>query len=164
MGCLDKIILKFPTRFWSARANWFLSLKNDAPWGVSFTNLEKAAPGSNLLVMWHYGELARSREMMSDAQVVSIALAELRAAFGNSVPAPIAQYVTRWANDPFSRGSYFYPKIGSIGNDISELAKSVNNRLYFAGEATNRDYFGTVHGAYSSGIREANTIIRQATI
>jgi monoamine oxidase len=39
------------------------------------------------------------------------------------------------------------------------LSNAVNNKLFFAGEHTIREYRGTVHGAYLSGIREADKII-----
>jgi monoamine oxidase len=39
------------------------------------------------------------------------------------------------------------------------LSNAVNNKLFFAGEHTEREYRGTVHGAYLSGIREADKII-----
>jgi len=163
MGLLDKIIMQFSTRFWPANVNWFLSLKSASPWGVSFTNLEKAQPGRNLLVMWHSGSTARLRESLPDAQIIrTIAMPELRAAFGRGVSPPTRHYVTRWASDPLTRGSYSIPKIGAPVRDFDELAKSVDNRLFFAGEATDPRYFGTVHGAYRSGLREAAKIIAQA--
>jgi monoamine oxidase len=36
------------------------------------------------------------------------------------------------------------------------LAESLDEALYFAGEATESDYFGTAHGAYLSGMRAAS--------
>jgi monoamine oxidase len=39
-----------------------------------------------------------------------------------------------------------------------DLAQSIDNRVFFAGEATDRKYFGTVHGAYLSGLRVAGEI------
>ena len=39
------------------------------------------------------------------------------------------------------------------------LAQPVDGRLFFAGEATNRQYFGTVHGAYLSGVRAAKELL-----
>ena len=111
MGLLDKIILQFSTRFWPANVNWFVSLKSASPWGVSFTNLEKAQPGRNLLVLWHSGSTARLRESMTDAQIIrTVAMPELRAAFGRGISAPTRHYVTRWANDPLTRGSYSIPE------------------------------------------------------
>lgn len=38
------------------------------------------------------------------------------------------------------------------------LAKSLNDQIFFAGEATERDYFATAHGAYLSGLRVAEEI------
>ena len=39
------------------------------------------------------------------------------------------------------------------------LATEVSNKLFFAGEHTEKAYRGTVHGAYLSGLREADKII-----
>jgi polyamine oxidase len=39
------------------------------------------------------------------------------------------------------------------------LAEPAGERLMFAGEATNPEFFGTVHGAYLSGVREAERIL-----
>jgi polyamine oxidase len=160
MGQLGKVILKFPRRFWPADANWFLSLKSSAPWGVGFASLEAVHPGQNLIVMWHHGALARQREELDDNALVRIALDELRAASGEDVPQPTSRLITRWGRDPFSRGAYFFPKVGSPISDVAELAKPVGKRLFFAGEATNADYFATVHGAIASGRREARKIMQ----
>ena len=35
--------------------------------------------------------------------------------------------------------------------------------ILFAGEATHAHYFGTVHGAYLSGVREAKRILKQSS-
>lgn len=42
------------------------------------------------------------------------------------------------------------------------LGESVNNRLFFAGEATNPDNYASVHGAYLTGLREAKKIMSLA--
>ena len=34
--------------------------------------------------------------------------------------------------------------------------------ILFAGEATHADYFGTVHGAYLSGVRESKRILEHS--
>lgn len=161
MGCLGKVFLEFSERFWPPDVNWILSLKSAAPWGVAFSTLDRVIPGRHILIMWHSGALARKREAMSDEAVVKIALQELRVATGKNVTAPLRARITRWSTDPFSCGAYFFPKVNSPLTDVEELAKPVDNRLFFAGEATSLGSFGTVHGAIMSGVREAERILRE---
>jgi monoamine oxidase len=69
-------------------------------------------------------------------------------------PKPIAAVLTRWHDDPFARGAYSVVPPGASSADFDALAEPVGP-LLFAGEATNRAYRGTVHGAYLSGLRAA---------
>ena len=75
------------------------------------------------------------------------------------IPDPIASLVTRWRDDPFARGSYSYLAKGSKPKDRDRIAKPNSGRLFFAGEATDRDFPATVHGALLSGQRAAKEII-----
>jgi len=74
---------------------------------------------------------------------------------------PRASIVTRWAQDPFSRGSYSYLAAGSTLADRATLGATVDNRLYFAGEATSIDYAASVHGALLTGFEAADAIVAQ---
>ena len=74
-------------------------------------------------------------------------------------PEPTGALVTRWAADPYARGSYSFLAVGSSPADLRALAEPVGERLLFAGEATHEEFFATVHGAYMSGIREAERIL-----
>jgi monoamine oxidase len=64
-----------------------------------------------------------------------------------------------WQNDPFSRGAYSYAKAGSDGA-AEALAGSIDNTLFFAGEATDSEFTGTVHAAMASGYRAAKEILQ----
>jgi monoamine oxidase len=64
----------------------------------------------------------------------------------------------RWGQDPFALGSYSYLPVGSTPDDLDTLAAPFG-RVHFAGEATNRDFQATVHGAYLSGLREAQRLL-----
>ncbi|HEU0095813.1 MAG TPA: FAD-dependent oxidoreductase, partial [Rhizomicrobium sp.] len=64
---------------------------------------------------------------------------------------------SRWAHDEFARGSYSHALPGHA--DAREvLAAPVDNRLFFAGEATSPNFFTTAHGAQESGVRAAREI------
>jgi monoamine oxidase len=68
-------------------------------------------------------------------------------------------YSHDWQTDPFSLGAYSYGKVGA-DKAQETLATPIGDKLYFAGEATDRTgHNGTVHGAISSGYRAAHQIL-----
>ena len=62
-----------------------------------------------------------------------------------------------WRGDPRIRGAYFAAVPGS-GRRRAALAAPIDERLYFAGEATALEFFATCHGAYPTGIATAETV------
>ncbi|OEL28771.1 Lysine-specific histone demethylase 1-like protein 1 [Dichanthelium oligosanthes] len=104
-------------------------------------------------------------EQASPMENVEKVLETLRKIFspkGIEVPNPLQAICTRWGTDSFTYGSYSYVAIGASGDDYDILAESVHDRVFFAGEATNRRYPATMHGALLSGYREAANILRAA--
>ena len=79
-------------------------------------------------------------------------------ACGSSPPQPTGSHVTRWGTDPSFLGSYSYWAVGSSPADNVSLSLP-EGRVRFAGEATDQLYFGTVHGAMLSGMREAGLLL-----
>jgi polyamine oxidase len=159
MGLLNKVVLQFPQRFWP-QGNWLLNIDLEDPYVNSFSSLEGIFPNSNILVVWQYGKIARERENLSDQDWIALVTNQLKTAFGNEAAIqPTSAMVTRWGQDPFSRGSYSFPKVGSSNKDIGLLEQEIDGKIYFAGEATSSHYRGTVHGAFESGLREANKIL-----
>ena len=61
--------------------------------------------------------------------------------------------ITRWNQDPFSLGSYSYTPVGSKQSQRRQIAMPIENRVFFAGEATSQFFPATVHGAFLSGVR-----------
>ena len=74
------------------------------------------------------------------------------------MPEPTAALITRWAADPWSLGSYTYLPPGASPDDIDALAAPEHARLAFAGEGTSRLYYGNVHAAVLTGLREARRL------
>ena len=66
--------------------------------------------------------------------------------------------VSAWGFDPWIRGAYSSQKPGS--RDMRKrLAEPLDERLYFAGEATSGNFLNTAHGAYISGGRAVNEVM-----
>jgi len=83
----------------------------------------------------------------------------LRKMYGQSIPEPVGHLVTRWNQDPFSLGSYSYVPVGSKQSLRRQIGTPVENRVFFAGEATSQFFPATVHGAFLSGVRAAYEIM-----
>ena len=69
------------------------------------------------------------------------------------VPQPLSMRRTDWAGDAFARGSFSFPAVDATPEHRAALRESVNDRVFFAGEATAIDEPGTVQGARESGLR-----------
>ncbi|MGL4405566.1 MAG: FAD-dependent oxidoreductase [Notoacmeibacter sp.] len=105
------------------------------------------------------GDDALQAAKMTDRQIaqeISESVALARRSASSRVSDVI---VSRWMDDPYALGAYSYPGVATKSDDFETLAKPVDERLYFAGEASST-YFGTVHGAHISGNKAAEAIIR----
>jgi len=88
----------------------------------------------------------------------------LGALWAGSLPAegarlPTGYIRTNWSEDPFSYGSYTYVAKGSRRRDHAALGQPIDDRLFFAGEATHPSYNSTVHAAYESGLIAAEAVM-----
>jgi monoamine oxidase len=158
-GVLNKVVLRFERAFWDTDVDWieFVPDLGAPPW-TQWLNL--AGPtGAPILLAFAAGDLGRQVDRWSDQEVVGSALAAARAMYGPSVPDPTGWQITRWGADPFAAGSYSCNALGSEPGLRDVLAEPVDDRLYLAGEACQRPYFGTVHGAYLSGVRAAGLVL-----
>ena len=159
MGVLNKCYLRFPNVFWSVDVDWleYVSAKKGewTEW-VSFKRV------ANLPILLGFNAADRGREMeaWSDQQIVTNAMQTLRMIYGVGIPEPIDYQITRWATDPFSLGSYSYNRVGTLPEMRQELAAPLKGLVFFAGEASEQNYFATAHGAYLSGLRVAKEILR----
>jgi monoamine oxidase len=131
-GVLNKLALVFEKEFWPRGTQVVSSLG-------SYANL---VVSGRALVGLAGGQEARSPETVEEV------LRRIGA------PRPAAATLTRWHDDPFAFGAYSVVPPGGTSSHFDTLAEPVGP-LIFAGEATSREYRGTVHGAYVSGLRAA---------
>lgn len=154
MGVLNKVYLKFPAAFWGEDVETISyvgeRLGEWCDW-LSFVPFT----GEPVLMAFHGGDMGFALEDLSDDEIVAGAMRTLRVMFGEDIPEPEGMLITRWGKDPFSFGAYSHIPPFASGDDYDALAEPVDDVLFFAGEATSREYPSTVHGAYLSGVRAA---------
>jgi monoamine oxidase len=105
------------------------------------------------------GRCARGLEGEGKGAMTAFVLEELGELMGSDFRRrlhPLAE--TAWASDPWALGSYSHALPGHAG-DRAALAQPVDDRLFFAGEATHSHLYSTVHGAWESGLRAADEAI-----
>lgn len=105
------------------------------------------------------GSFARALEDAGDGAIAAHSIDEIAGFLGNDIRRKLKPlYESRWALDPFARGSYSHALPGHAG-DRAVLAAPVDGRLFFAGEATSPTFFTTAHGARDSGERAAKEVL-----
>jgi monoamine oxidase len=163
MGNAIKVVMRFRKPFWveidemkdftfihapaERLPTWWTQFPVDAP----------------LLAGWAGGPRAEKLASESDDALLDHALESLAHIFRTSkasLEELLEQFYTHnWEHDPFSGGAYSYIPVGGVDAQ-AELARPLEDTLFFAGEATNTEgHHGTVHGAIASGLRAARAIL-----
>jgi monoamine oxidase len=109
------------------------------------------------------GDGTRIVERDGAAAAYAFALDQLAGLFGESVRKclhPIA--ASAWGASPRIGGAYSYALPGQA-DARAQLARPFDDRIFFAGEATNRTDFSTAHGAHDSGVRAADEALAALT-
>ncbi|XP_057787661.1 probable polyamine oxidase 5 [Salvia miltiorrhiza] len=128
--------------------------------------------GSRVCLAWFTGKEALEVEDLSEEEIINGFSAtasdflSLDFKFGKALR-------TRWGTNPLFFGSYSYVAVGSTIADMDTLSEPLPEELggstprlqiMFAGEATHAAHYSTTHGAYFSGLREANRLLQHYNI
>ncbi len=152
LGILEKIALRFKRNVFPSEGTEVLRMKRDDGRGLGYMTRHG---GSNVCIAFAPGRLARELEARGEAAAIEHALDELTAMLGGDVRKHFDEgAATAWASDPYARGAYSYCVPGRYGAR-AVLTRHVGGRIVFAGEHTEQTAYGTLHGAYLSGIRAA---------
>ncbi|HZZ29284.1 MAG TPA: NAD(P)/FAD-dependent oxidoreductase [Pirellulales bacterium] len=171
-GPVVKLVLKFHEPFWEdRRLVRHQTLAGNLKDAVFFHDTQATFPTIwtmlplrlPILTAWAGGPRANVLSDLSKAELVEAALDSVSHVFGLSkqkLTVLLDKVLTHnWPADPFSRGAYSYEMVnGSAAR--AQLAKPIENTLFFAGEATdNTGQASTVAGALASGQRAARQIL-----
>eukprot|EP00045_Choanoeca_perplexa_P017151 m.243328 g.243328 ORF g.243328 m.243328 type:complete len:780 (-) comp17462_c0_seq2:1769-4108(-) len=178
-GTLNKIFFHFKRAFWDdpslpedVRGKEYIACLDDFVDPVGNSSEIQAMPlhflnynawfEQPVLAAVLYGQLAEALEEKSDVELQEMVVAVLRRMYP-SVPeedlVPLSCAATRWKQDD-TGGSFSVMQLNATGPDMDEYARPLQAKdgtawLYFAGEATCKDHYATVHGAFLSGRRAA---------
>jgi len=95
-----------------------------------------------------------------EEELMKLAMVPLRRMFGEDIPNPKRTFATKWNVDEFSYGIYSFNKVGHSPSFRKRLKKPIQNKIFFAGEATSSKFWGTLHGAYYSGNGAARKVVQ----
>jgi monoamine oxidase len=164
MGPVVKLVLCFSKPFWAEiddgqhRDVAFFHARG-AAFPTFWTTLPVRAP---VLIAWSGGPKAMRMVGQSTDEVLRPALASVADIFGKRREYRKmleAVYWHDWQSDPYSSGAYSYSAVGG-GPAKKQLAKSVEQTLFFAGEALDLEESSSVGGALSTGQRAAQELLR----
>ena len=156
MGVLNKTCLLFDEVFWDRDVELIGHVGARKGHWAETLNLYPYT-GQPMLMMFNAGTYGARLERYSDRRIVEDAVAVLTDMYGDA-PAPRNARITRWNADQWTRGSYSYVPAGSSFEQYAVLGEPVDDKVFFAGEATHHEYPATVHGAFLSGVRAARQI------
>jgi monoamine oxidase len=152
LGLLNKVALKFKKNIFPSEATEFLRLRRDDGRGLNYLTRHW---DSNVCIAFAAGRLGRELEAVGEGGAIEHALAELATMLGGDIRRQFDRgAATAWASDPHARGSYSHCVPGRFGARAI-LTRPVGGRIVFAGEHTEQSAYGTLHGAYLSGVRAA---------
>jgi monoamine oxidase len=157
MGPGMKIILKFNNRFWADDLGSLYGSGNVPE--IWYTSLGRG--NTPVLTCFIMGDKAATLSSLGNSAIQSV-LAELDDAFGNNAATSsfVDARIMDWGKEPFIKGAYSFPIVGGGISKRQALAASLNNNIFFAGEATHTEgHSATVHGAVETGYRAVEEFI-----
>ena len=154
-GTENKACLHFDKDVFGPDGRGFHNTWNDDGEAGGF---EASVMGHNTAVVFSGGRHAIWLEKQGSQAGHDYALGRVAEVFGNDIRKHVSRsIVTAWTTEPWTRGSYSCALPGQAFQR-KQLARSLDDRLYFAGEATTVGDQGCCHGAFRSGIRAAQEI------
>ncbi len=160
MNAFEKVILRFPTKFWDDNVYAIRQQGPEGRWWHSWYDLT-ALHGTPTLLTFAAGPAATAIRDWDDERIVESVLSQLGRLYGDRIERPNCVHITHWLDDPFARGAYAYMTVGSTTADHDDLATPVGGVLHIAGEATWTEDPATVTAAMCSGHRAAQNILRR---
>jgi len=117
--------------------------------------------GTQLCLVEVAGGFGRDLAAHGEAAMVDFAADWLAGLYGTDMKKAIKRsHATRWNDEPYVRGAFSAAAPGWQGARRI-LMEPIRNAVWFAGEAVHETLWGTVGGAWASGERAADAVLRR---
>jgi len=161
MGTETKIGVYFDADVFGADGRGYYSTWND---DGNAAKVDASVMGLNTATVFVGGRHGVWLEKRGQQACHNFAVDRIADIFGNDIRKHVNRsIVTAWSTDPWTRGSWACALPGQA-YQRANLQHPVDERLFFAGEATVYGGQGTCHGAYQSGIRAAKQIASKLNV
>ena len=153
---MNTIHLAFDSDFWPMGEEVF-----QIPYDGEELNIlnVQSFTGDPIIVLFPTTRSSMKMEVEDETYIIQSVLKALGEAFNITPPVPISHHITRWGLNPHARGSYTKLPPCLMGTGISILHQPIGGSLLLAGEAFASVHPGTLHGAFLSGLEQANRIL-----
>lgn len=116
--------------------------------------------GRPVIECYFGGRLAWELEQEDGDAFARAAIDQIAAHLGHDIRKRLHPiFGSAWGLDPYAGGAYSYARPGHA-EARSVLAATVEDRLFFAGEACSVNDYSTAHGAYRTGEEAAEAVLR----
>ena len=133
------------------------------PWAQSLDALVKEGE-SNIYSIFLTEEKARALEQSTELELAEGICQVLELFLKKPISPPTKIQCGRWISNPYTLGIYSICPKGTDEKDRVALSEPIDGttplQLLFAGEATHPTVFGTTNGAFETGIREADRLLK----
>lgn len=154
MGAENKIGVHFTEDVFAPEDSGYYQVWSDeAPGAYVDVNLVS----TNIVTVFIGGRFSIWMEQQGQDAAREFAIDRIADIFGNDIRKSVGRSIaTAWVTDPWTLGSYASSNPGQY-HQREALPKAIDEKLFFAGEATARAN-GTCNGAYWSGVRAAREV------
>jgi len=117
--------------------------------------------GTRLSLLTLAGRTGAELADKGEGAMTDFALDWISGIFGSRAKLAVSRmHATSWKKEPWALGAFSSAPPGAQ-DARKALAEPLNDALWFAGEAVNQNFWGTVGGAWQDGERAANAVIAQ---
>ena len=157
LGSRDHIALELTGNPLGLRADELVFEKSESRQTAAiFGNMS----GSTICVIDVGGSFGRDLSAKGEAAMIDFAITWLGGLYGTDIKSAVKRrHATRWNNEPWVLGAMSAAAPG-VQSARKTLTEPLSGRIFLAGEATHETLWGTVNGAWESGERAGNAVVK----